>query len=93
MKTTKFFEINGDTYQTKEGLERPYYNWKTDIFQLYARPSNTKISIFRYWERKLDEITALRWNSMFFSIYGKITDNNWEVKNVWITPSHNYIEK
>ena len=69
----------------------PVYNWKSDIFQLYSRPSATKIAIFKDRSQKLDGIYSLTGNCNFFSIYGYIFDDAWKKHNVKITPSYNYI--
>lgn len=85
----KTIEINGDVYEiTKKG--DIYINSKKSIFDLYKRPSETKIKIYNYWKDKLTEITALSWNAMFFCIYWIIT-HEWRKYNVKITPAHNYI--
>jgi hypothetical protein len=67
MKTTEKIEINGVFYTPK--AFNPRENGKNSIFDIYARPSDTKIAIFREWEKKLDYITGLQGNSNTFSIY------------------------
>lgn len=70
----------------------PLYNYKSNIFDLYDRPSYTKISIFNEWNEKLDCIYWLTWNTSVFSIYWYIIDKeNWKKHNVKITPSYNYV--
>lgn len=47
--------INGDYYTPTKNVER-MSNWKTDIFDLYEKPSYTKVAIFREWQEKLHSI-------------------------------------
>ena len=47
--------INGDYYTPTKNVER-MSNRKTDIFDLYERPSHTKVAIFREWQEKLHSI-------------------------------------
>lgn len=81
--------INWTSYKFKH--YSPVKNWMDDIFDLYARPSQTKIEIFRDWSKKLSRIYGLTGNSMFFSIYWTVKDENWVEHDVWITPCNNYI--
>ena len=77
---------------TKTNSIQPVYNYKSNIFDLYDRPSYTKINIFNEWSEKLDCITWLTWNKFNFSIYWYIIDKeNWQKHNVKITPSYNYV--
>lgn len=69
----------------------PYYNWKSDIFDLYKHPSQKKIKIFNYRSKTLNNIYWLTWNMHNFSIYWNIIDQNWQLHNVKITQSYNYI--
>ena len=66
-------------------------NWKTNIYQLYDKPSYEKTKIFNEWKNKLDWITWLTWNKFNFSIYWYIFDNDWIKHNVKITQSYNYL--
>lgn len=77
---------------TKTNSIRPLDNGNYSIFDLYDRPSQTKISIFNEWQEKLDCIYWLTWNTSVFSIYWYIIDKNtWIKHNVKITPSYNYV--
>ena len=82
--------INGDYYTPTKNVER-MSNRKTDIFDLYERPSHTKVAIFREWQEKLHSIEWLTGNSCRFSIYWTVKDENWEIHHVKITPSYNYL--
>lgn len=85
--TTK--TINWITFTVNSRLT-PLRNWKTSIFDLYSRPSYTKIKIFNDWD-KLINIYWLTWNSCTFTIYGDILDENWQKHNVKITKGYNYL--
>lgn len=69
----------------------PFYNWKSDIYDLYEKPSYEKVCIFRKWKEKLNTIYWLSWNSHLFSISWNVIDENGVLHNVKITASHNYI--
>ena len=86
MKTVK---INGTTYTVKKA--EPYFNGKTSIFDLYDRPSTTKVVIFREWQEKLNSIYGLVGNSCTFSIYWDVIDENGVKHDVRITHANNYI--
>ena len=81
--------ING-VYYTPKKMD-PFYNWKSDLYQLYKKPSYGKVCIFRKWKEKLNTIYWLSWNSHFFSISWNVIDENGVLHNVKITASHNYI--
>jgi len=82
--------INGDCYTPTTKIEW-YSNRKTDIFDLYERPSQTKVAIFKEWQEKLHSIEWLTGNSCRFSIYWTLKDEDWHLHHVKITPSYNYL--
>lgn len=67
------------------------HNGISDIYKLYKRPSAEKVIAFRRWEKILDCIYGIKWNSNCFTIYGYITDDNWIEHDVKITRFNNYI--
>lgn len=82
--------IGSDRYTQNNKIER-HSNRKTDIFDLYERPSSTKVAIFREWQEKLYTIDGLIGNSSVFSIYWTVKDGDGHLHHVKITPSYNYI--
>lgn len=81
--------INGVYYTPKKAAI--YSNWKSDLFQLYEKPSCEKVRIFNDRKQKLNCIYWLEGNSNTFSIHGNVKDENWSIHNVWITARNNYI--
>ena len=81
--------INGDVYTY--GRFEPVYNYKTDIYDLYDRPSYEKIQAFEEWNKKLVEIYGMTGNTCQFSIYGYVKDEEWRLHNVKITRDYNWI--
>ena len=85
----KQLTINGDLFTFKR-LEN-VANGKTDIFDLYEKPSEEKRKAFKKWEAKLDSIHGLIGGSHNFSIFGKITDEEGIRHTVKITKCNNFI--
>lgn len=95
-KRWEFIDLFGKRFQldTKETIG--YAPISDDgIYDVYARPSATKVSIWNSWETWFRENNG--WcgisshNSNFFSIQGYV--RNYETREMWfcwITPSHNY---
>lgn len=83
IEMTKNVFLKGDWYTPKKFI--PVYNYKS-IYDLYKNPSFYKVNVYNEWKNKLDKIIGLTWNSMQFSIYGKI---DWKL--VKITKNYNYI--
>lgn len=50
-KMKKTITINGDVYTF--GRFTPVWNFKTDIYDLYDRPSYEKVEAFREWDKKI----------------------------------------
>jgi hypothetical protein len=75
-------------------FEKKFYNvchnWKT-LYDLYKNPSEEKRDIYNYWNNKLDVIYWTIWNMHLFSIFWRITDEEWKVHDVKITKSKNFI--
>lgn len=87
-KMKKTITINGDVYTY--GRFDPVFNYKTDIYDLYDRPSYEKIQAFNEWDKKIT-IHGMVWSKFSFSIHGYVTDENWDVHNVKITKDYNWI--
>jgi len=85
MKTTT---INGISFE-KANFEI-CKNGKT-LFDLYKNPSKEKIDIYNYWNKELDIIYWVKWNYQLFTIFGRITDENWERHYVKILKERNLI--
>ena len=85
----KTVTINWVTYTQKK--MDPFYNGKSDIYDLYKTPSYEKVCIFRKWQDKLNCIYWLSGNTNFFSISWDVIDENGKLHNVKITRSNNYI--
>lgn len=66
------------------------HNWKT-LYDLYKNPFKEKIDVYNYWKDKLDVIYWTIWNLHTFSIFGRITDEEWQIHDVKITKSKNLI--
>lgn len=91
MKNTKFVTVRGINFE--EANFTPVHNWRTELSDLYKKPSSTKQDVFNYWKEHLFYIYWLTWNLHMFQIYWCIRDDNWFVRDVKITPFHNFIEK
>lgn len=75
-------------------FEKKFYNvchnWKT-LDDLYKKPSKEKRDAYNYWNEKLDVIYWTIWNLHTFSIFWRITDEDWKIHDVKITKSKNLI--
>lgn len=99
----KTIDINGVTFEvvkasTKIGQNITWYcvhSYRLDTFwNLYNRPSDTKVRIYEEWERwflSYGYIHGCTGNFNFFTIYGEVTTPDNERCYVQITPSHNRI--
>lgn len=87
MKTTT---INGINFEVKKF--DPFAYSCNDLFQLYDRPSSTKVEIYNEWQEKLNRIYGVSWSKHQFTIYWNIKDQEtWLIRNVRITKAHNYV--
>lgn len=86
MKTTT---INGTTYTFKKF--GPIFNWKSDIFDLYEKPSQEKKDAFKKWKGKLARIYWLIGGIQNYSIFGDVIDENGERHAVKITKDNAFI--
>jgi len=84
----KTITINGDVYTY--GRFEPISNRKTDIYDLYDRPSYEKIQAFEEWDKKI-VIQGMVWSKFVFSIYGEVKDEEGNWHNVKITRDYNWI--
>ena len=84
----KTITINGDVYTY--GRFEPISNRKTDIYDLYDRPSYEKIQAFEEWNKKI-AIYGMVWSKFVFSIYGEVKDEEGNWHNVKITRDYNWI--
>jgi hypothetical protein len=66
--------ING-VYYTPKKFD-PYAYSCVDLFQLYAKPSQEKIEIFRKWQEKLNRVYGVSGSKHCFTIYGNVRDDN-----------------
>lgn len=85
----KQLQIRGDLFTFKK--INIVKNWKTDIFDLYEKPSQKKVEAFKEWEAKLSKVYGLIGGSHNFSIFGEIIDEEGERHDVKITKSNNFI--
>lgn len=85
----KQLTINGDLFKFKKF--DVVKNWKTDISDLYEKPSQEKKDAFNEWEAKLSKIYGLIGGIQNFSIYGEIIDEEGNRHDVKITKSNNFI--
>lgn len=86
MKTTT---INGTVYTFKKFDQ--VRNWKSDIFELYEKPSQDKIEAFNEREKKLTCIYWLIGGKQNYSIFGDVIDENGDRHPVKITKSNRFI--
>ena len=85
----KQLQIRGDVFKFKKfDIVR---NWKTDIFDLYEKPSQKKRNAFNKREKKLARVYGLIGGSHNFSIFGEIIDEEGNRHDVKITKSNNFI--
>ena len=84
----KTITINGDVYTY--GRFEPISNRKTDIYDLYDRPSYEKIQAFNEWDKKI-AIYGMVWSKFVFSIYGVVKDEEGNRHDVKITRDYNRI--
>ena len=84
----KTITINGDVYTY--GRFEPISNRKTDIYDLYDRPSYEKIQAFNEWDKKI-VIQGMVWSKFVFSIYGEVKDEDGKRHEVKITRDYNRI--
>ena len=85
----KQLEIRGDLFKFKKfDIVR---NWKTDISDLYEKPSKEKKDAFNEREGKLAKIYGLVGGIQNYSIYGEIIDEEGKRHDVKITKSNNFI--
>ena len=81
--------IKGDVFTFKKfDIVR---NWKTDISDLYEKPSQEKKDAFKKREAKLSKIYGLIGGIQNFSIYGEIIDEEGNRHDVKITKGNNFI--
>lgn len=91
MKNTKFVTVKWINFEEADFI--PIRNWRKDLSDLYKKPSSTKQDVFNYWKEKLLYIYWLTWNLYMFQIYWSIVDEDWVLRDVKITPFHNFIER
>jgi len=91
MKTPKFVTVKWISFEEKDFS--PIHNWMTELSDLYKKPSSAKQKVFNYWKDKLFYIYWLTGNLHMFQIYWCIRDEDWVLRDVKITPFHNFIEK
>lgn len=92
------YKLNGKIFvkDLKRGEEPKLTNWDYwDIWEAYNKPSQTKIDIWKDWEKWFIENNGKCWvdsrNSRIFTISGTIIDNQTgEMLGVHITPANNY---
>lgn len=99
-KTTEYC---GETFEVITSNMYPVapitgYNYD-EIYEVYDRPSSTKVDIWHYWCRWCDEMIKAGYkcgiqisgrSCNFFSITGSIRkDETNEVYDIWITHRHN----
>lgn len=85
----KKLTINGDVFTFKKfDIVK---NWKTDIFDLYKKPSKDKKEAFEERKGKLSKIYGLIGGIQNFSIYGEIIDEEGNRHDVKITKGNNFI--
>ena len=87
-KMKKTITINGDVYTYWRFT--PVRNYKTDIYDLYDRPSYEKIQAFEEWNKKII-IRGMVWSKFVFSIYGMVIDEDGNYHQVKITRDYNWI--
>jgi hypothetical protein len=90
----KFALVNGTNFEVMNTRIAPY--GKSDIFELYQRPSVTKIDIFRKWLqffRKVGTINIVRvhGNCMTFVIVADVIGKDGQRYNFYITKAHNRV--
>lgn len=85
----KQVQIRGDLFKFKKF--DVVKNWKTDISDLYEKPSQEKKDAFNEREAKLSKIYGLIGGKQNFSIYGEIIDEEGNRHNVKITKGNNFI--
>lgn len=91
MKNTKFVTVKWINFE--EADFTPVHNWRRSLKDLYKKPSKEKQWVFDFWEKKLFYIYWLTWNLYMFQIYWCIRDEDWVLRDVKITRSHNFIER
>lgn len=94
-KRYETIELFGKTFEldTKETIVYQSVPYRT-IYDVYGRPSTTKVSIYNNWDRWFREhngyADVCSHNSNFFSIQGYVNDwDNRKLYFCYITPSHN----
>ena len=85
----KKLTIRGDAFTFKKF--EPVFNWKTDIYDLYEKPSQAKKEAFDEREEKLAKIYGLVGGIQNYSIFGEIIDEEGKRHDVKITKSNNFI--
>lgn len=86
--------LNGQpfTLDTKETVSRCIIGYR-NIYDVYARPSTTKVAIWQWWEKWFNDhdgnLTIRSYNSNFFTIEGYVKDENGQLYYCLITHASN----
>ena len=89
----KYTVINWINFEIKNNFDSYAYSCN-NLWQLYEKPSITKVEIYRDREKKLNRVYWVSGNKNQFVIYWNIKDSEtWLVYDVRISQAHNYIKK
>ena len=92
----KLVTVNGINFEVMNTKTNPYSWGKSDIYELYQRPSAIKVAIWEDWLnffRNLGYIDTIRvhGNCMMFSIVADIVSKDGNRYNFYITKAHNKV--
>lgn len=90
----RLVEVNGASFEVMNTRIAPY--GKRDIFELYQRPSTTKVNIFYEWLNYFREvgtidIVRVHGNCMMFVIVADVIGHDGKRYNFYITKAHNRV--
>ena len=86
--------VNGTNFEVMNTRIAPY--GKRDIFELYQRPSITKVEIYREWLQYFREVGTIdvvrvHGNCMMFVIVADVIGKDGKRYNFYITKAHNRV--
>lgn len=89
MKKEKNLTINGINYEIKKFV---IPMWLKSFYNLYDRPSQTKVEIYEEWYKVLNSVYGCTGSKFAFTIYWNVKDEaTGQLYDVRISKDHNYI--